>query len=97
MAKSSERICVIRGRDDAKAFVGACQSKRHGHVGRATAQGLVDSGQAEWVREKYLTARGKERSRTLSIVRLTEGRVWRKTICRAGYASIAVMQLVPGG
>ena len=96
MAKTI-RVCVLRGTlEPWVPHVGACRvrSREHGHCGLESAAALVAEGCAEWVKEEYVTRRGKEGERVVAAIRLVKRRVWRKRLSRDGRGTMAVMQLV---
>lgn len=82
-------------------FAGVCKSKSHDHVTRKVAEGLVDTEAAEWVTYVLRTVNRKgkvtETEKKHPAIRRVRGRRWKKTMCRDGYASVATMQLIPGG
>ena len=95
--KKPTRVCVLQGRAAREWTLGRCLSRRHGHVTLETAEAMVARGMAEWEFETVAMRNGRTRKRRLPVIRLVAGRRWQKTICRDGYSSVAVMQMVSGG
>jgi CxxC motif-containing protein (DUF1111 family) len=93
-----QRVCLLRGRDArvSSEHWGQCTDNRHRHVSAKLAQEMVGIGQWEWVTRAQCGKRAKPGDKTQRAVRVVMPRVWRKTMSRDGYGSVATMQLVSG-